>query len=229
MELLGIIVFLGIIYFVYQYINSSKPIQNPFESKNIVSPEFENKSGIPDEALNEAFDKLLDNFIQGKNADNFDTNLILRKNERLIFDIPNISLCEDRTVKVKGGYQGLSVRIMKGVSYRFGGFEAASEKKIIEIDSGNLILTNKRMVFSGKKSSKDILLNKINTIDTIENGFAITRTGKQKTEYYVGTNNLFANITLVPEDGESWEEGEVKWQMTGFEVKKMITILLQEG
>ena len=34
-------------------------------------------------------------------------------------------------------------------SYRFGNFEATSEKKVVQIDQGNLMLTNKRVVFSG--------------------------------------------------------------------------------
>ena len=47
--------------------------------------------------------------------------------------------------------QGFSVRVMKGVSYRFGDFEAAAEKRVSPLDTGHFILTNKRLIFSGTK------------------------------------------------------------------------------
>ncbi|MEJ6711555.1 MAG: hypothetical protein QNK65_05225 [Flavobacteriales bacterium] len=47
--------------------------------------------------------------------------------------------------------QGFSVRVMKGVSYRFEDFEAATEKRECPLDTGHFILTNKRLIFSGTK------------------------------------------------------------------------------
>ena len=158
----------------------------------------------------------------------FDTNLLLKKGERLVFDIPQVSLCEERSVRVKGGYQGFSVRLMKGVSYRFGGFTGGTEQQVIELDSGNFILTNKRIVFSGEKLSKDVPLNKINTIESLDNGISITRSGKQKTEYYVGTDVVELTMKITPSEGENFKEEDINWKLTGIEVKNIIQKLLQE-
>jgi len=153
---------------------------------------------------------------------------MLKKNERLVFDIPEISLCEERSVRLKGGYQGFSVRLMKGVSYRFGGMSGGSEQQVVQLDSGNLILTNKRIVFSGEKVSKDISLSKINTIEPLENGISITRSGKQKTEYYVGTDVIEMSMTVSPSEGDTFKSETLDWKLTGTEVKKIIQKLLQE-
>lgn len=231
MEILAAIIVIIAIYFIYQYyLSPQKSISSsmPFKSIQSVDSVFQNPTNIPDEILENTFNEVIDSFLEGKNVQQAETNLMLKRGERLIFDIPKMLLCEERSVKVKGGYQGFSVRIMKGVSYRFGGFEAGSERRIVGLDEGNFILTNKRIVFSGNKLSKDVPLNKINTIRTLENGIAITRSGKQKTEYYMGTQNLSFEVTVTPEFDDAWKEEKVQWFMTGLEVKKMINILLTE-
>ena len=165
---------------------------------------------------------------KGTYGKQFNTNLLLKKGEHLVFDVPDVSLCEERSVGLKGGYQGFSVRIMKGVSYRFGGFRGGAERRVTEIDRGNLTLTNKRMVFSGAKMSKDISLSKLNTIQSLEDGVSITRSGKQKAEYYVGTDVLEINTTVKPEEGDTFEAEDVKWRMSGVALKSIIQKLLQE-
>ena len=116
---------------------------------------------------------------------------------------------------------------VQGVSYRFGGFEAGAEKKVVELDNGNLTLTNKRLVFSGKTNSKDIPLTKINTIVPLDHGLQLTRAGKQKTEYYVGTDNVEIGLVINPEKGENFDETTINWKLTGLEVKNMIHKLLK--
>ena len=90
------------------------------------------KSSIPEEILNQKFDEVIDELINGKFSKEFSSNVLLKKNEVLIFDIPEISYCEERSVKFKGGTQGFSIRLMKGVSYRFGQFQGGVEKKVID-------------------------------------------------------------------------------------------------
>jgi len=226
MELIGFIVFIVLLFLFFQQFKTKK--EESFQ-RSSETPQSQISSNIPDHILEKQFDEVVDEFVDGNLAKKFKTNLLLKKRERLIFDIPEISLCEERSVRMKGGYQGFSVRIMKGVSYRFGGFEGSTEKKIIQLDSGHLILTNKRMVYSGEKISKDIPLNKINTIDAIDNGISITRSGKQKTEYYIGTDVLEFNLTVSPSEGESFHEETLKWKLSGIEIKNIIQKLLQES
>ena len=227
MELLGFIFFIFLLIMFFRWMkgdttedtsfNTTSPDQLPLTSNN-----------IPQQILERFFDETVNEFVKGEHGKQFDTNLLLKRGEYLIFDLPQITLCEERSVKLKGGYQGFSVRIMKGVSYRFGGFQGGSERKVVEIDSGNLTLTNKRMVFSGKKTSKEISLTKINTIESLDNGISITRSGKQKTEYYVGTDVLELDMTISPTDDDTFYEENVGWKMTGIELKKIIQKLLQE-
>lgn len=92
---------------------------------------------IPQEILEKQFDEVLDEFVEGKYSKFFSSNLLLKKDERLIFDCPEVQLCEDKVVKSGGGYMGFSVRVMKGVSMRFGGFQGGVEKQVSPIDEGN--------------------------------------------------------------------------------------------
>jgi hypothetical protein len=227
MELLGFIFFIFLLIMFYRWMKDDTTEDTSF---NTISPDELplTSNNIPQQILEEKFDETVDEFVKGEHGKQFDTNLLLKKGEYLIFDLPQISLCEERSVKLKGVYQGFSVRIMKGVSYRFGGFQGGSEQRVVEIDSGNLTLTNKRMVFSGEKTSKDISLSKINTIQSLVDGISITRSGKQKTEYYVGTDVLEIDMTISPQSGETFQEETVKWKMSGMELKSVIKKLLQE-
>ena len=195
-----------------------------------VSPSPPTIKEIPNEILEKSFDEVVDEFVEGKLSKTFPSNLILKKDERLIFDIPEIELCEDRVVKSGGGYMGFSVRIMKGVSMRVGGFQGGVEKQVSPIDEGNFILTNKRIVFVGEKKSVEFLLSHINTIEVLDHGFTLSRKRKTKTEYYVGFDVVSIKMTLTPDkdEGQDFDEKMVEWKLTGEEVKKIIQKLLQE-
>ena len=224
MEIFVVILIIVVVYFVVTSKKNKTP-HNPETRTQILSK----SSKIPQEVINKQFDKVVDSFVAGENASSFPTNLLLKKGERLIFDIPDIQCCEERNIKIKGGYQGFSVRIMKGVSYRFGGFEAKAEKKVVPIDVGNFILTNKRVVFSGEKKSNDYPLSKIVTVEPLDNGILINKSGKQKMEYYIGTNNVSISLTISPEHakGETWEEETISYELRGEEVIKIIQKLIQ--
>ena len=194
MELIGLFIVLGLLIGFFKWM---KPLEKTEFEKDNLDPKSNIKSNIPTEILEKQFDDLVDSFVSGEHSKNFPSNLMLKKGERLVFDVPNISLCEERSVRVKGGYQGFSIRLMKGVSYRFGGFQGGTERQVTELDKGNLILTNKRLVFSGETNSKEIPLSKINTIEPLDHGIQLTRSGKQKTEYYVGTDSVSREICVI--------------------------------
>lgn len=225
MEPVGLIVFIILLGGLFKWMKPSKKTE--FDKGNI-DPKNDIKSNIPTEILEREFDKLIDSFVEGEHGKNFQSSLMLKRGEKLIFDVPDISLCEERSVKVKGTYQGFSIRIMKGVSYRFGGFQGGTEKQVVELDKGNFILSNKRLVFSGETTSKEIPLSKINTIEPLDHGIQLTRSGKQKTEYYIGTDNVKLDLTISPSEGEDFDEEKISWELSGLEVKNMIQKLLQE-
>lgn len=196
-----------------------------------ISSSIQNKisSNIPESIINSKFDLMIDQLTSGDHSSKFNTNVILKKDEKLVFDIPSVSYCEQRTVKFKGNTQGVSVRIMKGVSYRFGTFEGGTEQKVVTLDSGNFVLTTNRLIFSGSTKSIEYPLSKIVSIDPLEEGIMINRTGKTKMEYFLKTTNISLNIQIKPEEGEDFKEETVEYRLTGIEVKKIIQKIIQNS
>jgi len=123
-----------------------------------------------------------------------DANTVpLKRGERAVAVIPGVTLKEPRSVRTTyGGGGGPSFRIAKGVYFRTGGFAARSEshEEIKAIDSGTLTLTNRRVVFAGKKRTINFSLGKIVGMEPYRDGIAISRDGKQRREYYTGSCGL---------------------------------------
>jgi hypothetical protein len=211
MEVIIIVVIaIGLYWFFSQ--STSNPSRQP---KKI-------STQIPDEILEREFKDIRRMFVDGEMANKMTTDLILKRGEHLIFDIPYVSLCEERTIKTKGSTRSVRVRIMKGVSVGLGGFEAAPEKKVIPIDNGNFTLTNKRIHFAGDTKSVDYNLSKINSIDELDNGVAISRTGKNKVEYFLETSGMSWQVTISPGRGQNFEPEEVTYVIDGKECKKIL-------
>ncbi len=208
MEFLLVILFLGAgIYFF-----AKKGPKESTQTKSI----FNN---IPEEVLEREFQGLREMFVNGEMANKMTTDLILKKDEYLIFDIPGVSLCEERTIKTKGSTRSVRVRVMKGVSVGLGGFEASPETKVIPIDTGNFTLTNKRVHFAGATKTVDYPLTKINTIEELDSGVAISRSGKSKVEYYLETDVMSLLVTISPEEGEDFESEQISYTLNGEECK----------
>ena len=124
--------------------------------------------------------------------------VILKKNEHAVMVLPSIALWEPRAVRqTMGAYGGPTIRVAKGVSFRFGGVQARSEshEELREIDRGVLTLTTKRLIFAGRKRTTNIDLRKIIALEAYKDGIASQRENKQKTEYFLGTDKISLNIT----------------------------------
>lgn len=124
--------------------------------------------------------------------------IILKKNEVASLVLFNISFLEPRMVRqTRGGYGGPSIRLAKGISFRFGGVSARSEshEELKKIDQGTLILTTKRLVFIGSKRTVNIDLRKILAIEPYKDGIGSQRENKQKTEYFIGTDKTTLTFT----------------------------------
>ncbi|MHC1588250.1 MAG: hypothetical protein ACXQS1_00360, partial [Methermicoccaceae archaeon] len=121
--------------------------------------------------------------------------VILKRGEELKAVLPDITLLEPRKVAT-GGYGGPSIRVAKGMYVRLGGFRAQSHEEIREIDRGALTLTRRRLIFSGSKRAYEVSLKKILSIEPYSDGIAIRRSGKQRTEYFVGTDKVVLDIQV---------------------------------
>lgn len=109
----------------------------------------------------------------------------LKKGEIVHFACPAI-LKEVRMVSLgySGGSRGVSLRLMKGVSYRVGSHrgQMMKEEQLVEVSKGYLVLTNKRILlnpYQGKKAV-NIPLNKVLTYNCYNNGLEIYKEGREK-------------------------------------------------
>jgi len=88
-----------------------------------------------------------------------DTSLMLKRGEVAYFDI-SFKLSETRAER-NSLTVGAAKKIKKG-PFAFGALGTAKSHQVLTpIDEGKLTLTNKRLVFIGPKTNKDIKLNKI--------------------------------------------------------------------
>lgn len=120
--------------------------------------------------------------------------IILKKNETPCLAISNIEFHEDRMVRHRVGG---AFRVMKGVYV--GGSRSESHPERRHIDTGELILTNKRLVFVGSRRSVDVDLRKILSIEPYSDGIALSRSNKKNVEWFIGNLNI-VNITMKIED-----------------------------
>ena len=126
--------------------------------------------------------------------------ILLKKNEKAIFTIPNISLSENMSVRT-GSYSGGRVRVAKGVSIGGGTFQSKSHEELAKLDNGTLTLTNQRIVFVGKTHSSDIPLKKIVSIEPYKNAIVVGKEGRARAQQFTGTNNSSLNIMV---GGRTW-------------------------
>jgi len=111
------------------------------------------------------------------------SNVITQKDEMVYWAEPS-SLLEERVVnrRYEGGSKGVSFRIMKGVNYKIGGHKGhyVVDKANVKVSSGKLIITNKRIIFSGDKKSFSIRLDKIIDISLFTNGLKFSEINKNE-------------------------------------------------
>ena len=124
-------------------------------------------------------------------------SIILKKDEKPAIVIPDVTLKEPRSVRTSTGtYGGPSFRVSKGVSFKLGGGQSrsVSHEEIMDVDTGILTITNKRLVFTGQKKTINYNLNKIISITPYSEGVGIQRENKQKTEYFTGFDRRIINF-----------------------------------
>lgn len=123
-------------------------------------------------------DKIRNGIVDLQTIDN--VPIILKKNEIPYLSIPSVEFHEDRMVRHSTGG---AVRIMKGVY--LGGSRSESHPERRHIDTGQLVLTNRRLVFVGSRKSIDADLRKIVSLEPYEDGIAVNRSNKKNTEWFI--------------------------------------------
>ena len=197
--------------------NCGKPLHDANESetkpeniqnqKNIETKNYSNKlTPAQRNRIKEKQNKIQNNKPIIPNTHNFIANLsdgenfplpainnppiMLKKGEEAYLILQGITLREPRAVRTStGAYAGPTIHVMKGVSFRVGGAQGQSQShdEITDIDQGKIILTNKRLVFTGSKKTLNIDLRKIINITEMDDGIELQRENNQKPEYFIGT------------------------------------------
>ncbi len=111
------------------------------------------------------------------------SNIVTQKNEKVYWVEPSI-LAEEKVVRrrYEGGSHGVSLRIMKGVSYRVGASKGhfVADTDIVAVSTGEFIITNKRTIFRGDGKSFAFKLDKILDIQLFTNAIYLAEANKAK-------------------------------------------------
>lgn len=110
------------------------------------------------------------------------SSVILKPDEIDFFSV-STALLEERVVnrQIVGGSHGVSIRLMKGVSYRVGQSRGRIEtqKGLVPISFGELTITNLRLVFNGDRKSVNAPYEKLQNIELFSDGLRFSLTSRQ--------------------------------------------------
>lgn len=124
-----------------------------------------------------------------------DFPFMLNKTEHLIWLFRNITLHQQKTKReYVGRTRGVSVRVMKGVYYRTGGFKGQPVETTYmqKIGMGSVCLTDKHLYFSSPEKSLKIPYSKILTVESYSNGVGVQKDGvNEKPFFFEGLNSWF--------------------------------------
>lgn len=109
--------------------------------------------------------------------------LVLRRGEAPHWVEPG-ELLEERVInrRYEGGSSGFSIRIAKGVSYRVGGHRGriVTETGLVPVSRGELVLTNRRIVFKGDQKSVAAEWTKVIDVTLYVDGLKFSVTSRAK-------------------------------------------------
>ena len=130
----------------------------------------------------------------------------LQKGEQVVWLFSGSKYLEDKTHRqFVGGSQGVSIRVMRGVYYRFGAFKGQSVEHTERehIDTGLVVVTNKNIYFAGPIKSVRLPYAKIVSFEPFSDGIGVMRdTATAKPQIFVTgdgwfTYNLITNLSQI--------------------------------
>jgi hypothetical protein len=174
--------------FIFTKIKNDE-ILDPNEIDEIIK--YSNSLSVSDYNSIEKIRKDYDYYITNWELDNgvyrsLPSDFIIQKNEVCIYRLDNCELLERKTITKRVSYSGLSsnIRIMKGLSYRVGSYNVASQKETVDISKGKGVInvTSKRVMFKGLDGATTINNSTIVDIQPYSDAVVITKsTGKPLT------------------------------------------------
>ena len=137
--------------------------------------------------------EILYNALKSGNIPHIDPpfGILLKKGEFAVMCDDTARYCKEKTkTEYYGG--GGSVRISKNITLRGGKGVPVTREYIATLDMGRLVLTNKKIIFTGQSKSTTIPLSKIADITPYKDAISLVKEGVQ-------TRPIFADI-----DGIAW-------------------------
>lgn len=179
-SLVFLIIIIGIIVFV------GKKLVDKANKRDKLSKMYDNVLEIK---------KYVEEFKKNRKTPTIKTSLILKNDEEAYIE-DTVKLYEIRSAS-KSDRLYIGGRIMKGIF--LGGSTGVSRKfdELREIDSGKLVLTNKRVIFDGNFNARTIDLEKIISIEIYDDGFEIACEDKKQSQLYGGIRNPFLWKNLI--------------------------------
>ena len=111
---------------------------------------------------------------------NIQAPIILTKGEVALWCYNNVTMYQEKIKReMVGSHSGFSFRVMKGVTYRTGGFKGHPvETSYMEnMGAGSLYVTNKNIIFMGQMRSIKVPYTKIIGINPYSDGMEVQRDG----------------------------------------------------
>ena len=96
------------------------------------------------------------------------------KNGETAFAAVKAELQEVKTVGYSAGSSGVSVRVAKGVTLRTSGMRGKAVKEMVCVASGELVVTDCRIIFAGDRKSFTIPLDEVLSTTNYNDGFGIS-------------------------------------------------------
>ena len=199
----------------YKLVSTQNYKYEPFVGKTLSESMWDlisESSVTSGERYNEFYGMLLDHLQSGHTIFNKNANIILKKGERIVYQSPNnIILKEPKSVRVtKSAHVGGARRrgnsaFGSGVSQSVG----ESHDVIKQVDVGQIIITNKRFIYSGGVRNIDANISQITGITPYTDGFKLQRKSKQKPEYFLNIDSNAFNYTFDNETYFFFMNGQI--------------------
>lgn len=128
------------------------------------------------------------------------TPFLLAKDEKVIWLFQDCDYYELRRFShYEGGSRGVSVRLAKGVYYRFGAFrgQKITTENFEITDHGIFAVTNKHVQFKGSKKGFRIRLNKLISCEMMDNGILFYKDGANPKPQGVTVNDPWFAANLI--------------------------------
>jgi hypothetical protein len=126
--------------------------------------------------------------------------LVISKGEKVVAALPNTTLLEPRSVRVREGRRSSSsMRMTYGYSTGTGGYTSTTESRdqLKTVDRGTLVVTDQRIAFMGALKTISIDVKAIMGVDPHPDGIALHCKDKEKVESFKISDDLKRPFTKI--------------------------------